>query len=218
MSTKDSISAECPLVAVRESVSVRGGGRWVSWLVVLSTFCLGACSQKVANADETPPASTTLAARPGVATARGNGNADVDDEDALVAAEEAELRRGYGAVDMRFGACVTRPNESTLSGEGCPSGFVVYGPYVTVPANSEIDVTFEFKASHRVEVYADIVSRMASQTLAGLNRQVVEAGVKQKLGYRVHVFSAEVQVESRIGMTAEPGTNFEITNLSMSVR
>jgi hypothetical protein len=59
---------------------------------------------------------------------------------------------------------------------------------------------------------------MGAQTLAGLNRQVIEAGKQQKLGYRVHVFSADVNVESRIGMDAEPGTSFEVTNLTMTVR
>lgn len=187
-------------------------------MVLLGIALLGGCAQR-ASADETPPVSgeptsTTFAAQPGAATTVPGEQ----DDQGLAGGEDDDLRRGYGAVDMRFNACVTRTNDHTLRGEACPSGFVVYGPYVAVPAKSEIEVTFELKPTKRVEVYADIVTRMAAQTLAGLSRQTVEAGVNHKLGYRVHVFNADVQVESRIGMTAEPGTEFEITNLTMTVR
>lgn len=131
---------------------------------------------------------------------------------------EAELRRGYGIVDMRFNSCVKREDDHTISGTGCPPGFFVYGPYVPVPADSEIDISFEIRPSKDISIYADVVSQMGTQTLAGLNRQRIEAGELRKLGYRVHVFNADVNVESRIGMDAEPGTNFEITNLTMTVR
>jgi hypothetical protein len=69
-----------------------------------------------------------------------------------------------------------------------------------------------------MSIYADIVSQMGAQTLAGLNRQRIDAGELKKLGYRVHVFNPDVNVESRIGIDAEPGTTFEITNLTMTVR
>jgi len=219
MSTNEHTSRECAAPLGDEvGSSSRGAGR-ICVAVSSCSLLLFACTQKLANADDTPavssePTSTTLAAQP----ALPGGEANADEEGGLAFAEEAELRRGYGAVDMRFNSCVTRTNDYTLRGEACPSGFVIYGPYVAVPAKSEIDVTFEFKPSKRVEVYADIVSRMAAQTLAGLNRQVIEAGVTQKLGYRVYIFNPDVQVESRIGMTADPGTNFEITNLTMTVR
>lgn len=141
-----------------------------------------------------------------------------ESEVGLAGSENDDLRRGYGAVDMRFNPCVTRINDHLLHGSACPPGFVIYGPYVPVPSNSDIEVAFELKPTKRVEVYADIVTRMAAQTLAGLSRQVIEAGDTHKLGYRVHVFNADVQVESRIGLSTEPGTDFEITNLTMTVR
>jgi hypothetical protein len=188
-------------------------------VITVCSLFICACGQRTANADDTPsplvssePTSTTLSARPEAAAAT-----NVEDVE-LKALNDAELRRGYGAVDMRFNPCITRVNEITLSGAGCASGIVVYGPYVAVPDETDIEVSFELKPSKRIEVYADIVTRMAAQTLAGLNRQVIEAGVKQKLGYRVHVFKADVQVESRIGVSGEPATDFEITNLTMTVR
>lgn len=189
-------------------------------VIAFGAVSLLACTQKLASADDSrlvsgEPSSATLAARPKPA----GPSTPAEEDGALADAEDdVELRRGYGAVDMRFNPCVTRTNDYTLSGEGCPSGFVIYGPYVPVPAKSEIEVSFELRPSKRVEVYSDVVTRMAAQTLAGLSRQVIDPGVKQKLGYRVYVFNADVQVESRIGMTAEPGTAFEVTNLTMRVR
>lgn len=173
---------------------------------------LSACGQQVASAEQPPPGSSepssnTLEAQP----AQALGADDLEPDD-------AELRRGYGVVDMRSNACVTRKDEKTFVGSACPPGFVIYGPYVAVPANADIEVAFDIKSNKRVEIYADIVSRMGTQTLAGLNRQTVEPGVDQKLGYRVHIFNADTNVESRIGMNADPGTEFEIANLTMTVR
>jgi hypothetical protein len=161
------------------------------------------------------PVSKTFAAK----AAGSVANPALPDSPALDDKEaEAELRRGYGIVDMRFNGCVKRENDRALLGNDCPAGFFIYGPYVPVPADSEIDISFEIKPSKDITVYADIVSQMGSQTLAGLNRQRVAGGQPLKLGYRVHVFNADVNVESRIGMDAEPGTHFEITNLTMTVR
>jgi hypothetical protein len=131
---------------------------------------------------------------------------------------DAELRRGYGAIDMRYQSCVTQDGENTLHGKDCNSGFTIYGPYVRVPANSEVEVSFEIHATNAIEVYADIVSRMATQTLAGLNRQTLAAGEKRTIGYRVHVFSEDVNVESRIGFAGNAGIDFRISGLTMTVR
>lgn len=156
------------------------------------------------------PSKATLAVLPEI---RANA---MGEEPPVV--QEAELRRGYGVVDMRFNPCVTPAGENALSGSNCPPGFTIYGPYVSVPANSEIEVSFELSASKTIEVYADIVSRMAMQTLAGLNRQEVPVGEKRSIGYRVHVFNEDVNVESRIGFAGDQGIEFRISNLTMTVR
>jgi hypothetical protein len=187
------------------------------WGIGLGLLC--ACSQRTASAEQPTvsgePVSKTFAAKAAgsVPSTALDDNAALNDQEG-----EADLRRGYGIVDMRFNSCVKRENDHTISGGGCPPGFFIYGPYVAVPPHSEIDVSFEVRPSKDVFIYADIVSQMGSQTLAGLNRQRVDAGQLLKLGYRVHVFNADVNVESRIGMDAEPGTHFEITNLTMTVR
>ena len=172
-----------------------------------------ACGQRTAKAEAPPvseePGATTLKTQlqplPGAVTG-------------ALEEDEPELRRGYGVVDMRFDPCVTTQGNSALHGEACPPGFVVYGPYVSVPAKSTIEITFQIEPSHEVELYADIVSQMGKQTLAGLSPQVLEAGVAHKLGYRVSVFRPDPFVESRIGFRSSTPVEFLLTNYTMTVR
>jgi hypothetical protein len=196
--------------------------RWFGFRPTLPVVAFGvlssACNQGLANAEQNP----TLSSEPTVKAAllpSPPANKPLEDEGELSdELGDADLRRGYGTVDMRFNACVSRPNDYTFEGEGCQAGVLVFGPYVQVPADSEIEVSFELKPSKTVEVFADIVSQMGIQTLAGLSRTRVEAGETQKLGYRVHVFNADTNVESRIGIALEPGAPFQITNFLMVVR
>ncbi|HTV17154.1 MAG TPA: hypothetical protein VMG12_00745 [Polyangiaceae bacterium] len=179
-------------------------------LIALPLPVLGACGQK-ANAEPLPPLMETATSELKVQPA---------DEGAAAAlqTEDAELRRGYGVVDMRYEPCVIARGDQALQGEGCASGFLIYGPYVNVPAKSEVEITFDIQPTQRVEVYADIVSQMGKQALAGLNPQTIEAGVNQRLGYRVHIAKADQFVESRIGMRAATPVQFSITNYTMTVR
>lgn len=197
--------------AVRAPFGVHPGA--MSTIAFCAALCAG-CGQQIANAEQPPtgkePETSLLAATPGSPNPEPSG-----DE---LASEGVELRRGYGVVDMRSNACVTRKNERTFAGGECPPGFVIYGPYVAVPADAEVEVAFNVRSNKQLELYADIVSRMGTQTLAGLNRQRIEPGPSQKLGYRVHIFSPETNVESRIGVKVEPGTEFEIADLTMTVR
>lgn len=208
----DSKGGIVPIGWCRRGTTEPGGLKWkAGWMMGLGLLC--ACGQRAANAEQlavsSEPASTTF----------GSGADPALDGAALDAkVSDAELRRGYGMVDMRFNGCVTRDGDYAISGSSCPPGLFIYGPYVPVPENSEIDVSFEVRPSRRVSIYADIVSQMGSRTLAGLSRQQVDAGQLVKLGYRVHVFNADVNVESRIGIDAEPNTTFEIRNLTMNVR
>ena len=170
--------------------------------------CFG-CNSAVA---EPPP---VVSSEPSKAVVEPLSAGDTADEKA---AEDAALRRGYGVVDMRSNPCVKRDGDKAFLGERCPDLFVIYGPYVKVPANSEIEVSFDVTVSQRMEVYADIVSQMGGRTLAGLSRQVVEPGPARRLGYRVYVFSDSQDVESRIGFGGMADAGFTIANLTMTVR
>jgi hypothetical protein len=173
--------------------------------------CVSGCSNS-AGAEPPPAVSSEPSQRTLVEPLLGGDKADDK------AAEDAALRRGYGVVDMRANPCVKRDGDKAFLGERCPDLFLIYGPYVKVPANSDIEVSFDVTVSQRMEVYADIVSQMGGQTLAGLSRQVVEPGSARRLGYRVHVFSESADVESRIGFGGMADAGFTIANLTMTVR
>jgi hypothetical protein len=177
--------------------------------LMMATSPLGACGQR-SNASSqhsaTETTTSTLKAQPTPAEAAG------------ILEVDAELRRGYGVVDMRYDSCVTAQGDYALQGEGCASGFLIYGPYVNVPAKSEVEVIFNLQPSQSVEVYADIVSQMGRQALAGLSPQTLEAGVNRRLGYRVHISDADQFVESRIGLRSDTPVQFSISDYTMTVR
>jgi hypothetical protein len=178
---------------------------------VASLLC--GCGQRTASA-EPPP----LSQEPGATTLQAQLQPLPSAASTALEEEVPELRRGYGVVDMRFEACVTAQGDAALRGEACPPGFLVYGPYVNVPANAEIEVAFEIQPTQKVELYADIVAQMGKQGLAGLNSQVLEPGITYKLGYRVNTFRPDPFVESRIGFRAATPVGFTITNYTMTVR
>ena len=113
---------------------------------------------------------------------------------------------------------MTARGDSVLRGEACPPGFVIYGPYVNIPANAEVDVIFDVTSTQDVEVYADLVSQMGKQGLAGLHPQVLKGGVGHKLGYRVNTFRPDLFVESRIGFRSSAPVEFVLSNYTMTVR
>lgn len=197
----------------RPSISPRWGSEHPISVVALTLIVplLGACSQKVASAESLPagnePITATLMAQPALA---------LPDE---FPEDSNQLRRGYGAVDMRLEACVARDDDAEmLVGKACTSGILVYGPYVSVPANSQVEISFEVRADRTVQVYADMVSQMGKQVLAGLNPQVIAAGQTQKLGYYVSMPKDDTNVESRIGVRTDDPVELVLTNLTMTVR
>src|SRR5262245_42312418 len=81
------------------------------------------------------PASATA---PGPAPSEGA-------QRAAPAVDDTKLRRQYGPIDMRTHQCVKR-QDATLQGRGCPAAIVVFGPYVDVPENSEVEFSFELRS------------------------------------------------------------------------
>jgi hypothetical protein len=187
--------------------------RSIRALILIGTL-LNACDRqtkdvKVSTSAGGEPTSSVLMAQPQSAQ---TSLANILDEG------EPELRRGYGVVDMRFDECVRAQGDQALRGDACSNGFLIYGPYVNVPANSELEVTFDVLSSQTIDVYADIVSQMGKQSLAGLNPQTIEAGAPRRLGYRVNIFKPDQFVESRIGFRSPTPIGFAITNYTMTVR
>jgi hypothetical protein len=174
---------------------------------------MSACGERSAQAERqtltNEPSTSTYKAQPGTAAASAAPALGQDDND---------LRRGYGIVDMRYDSCVTADTEYVLRGKACKSGYIIYGPYVAVPSNAQIEVSFEAQTDKAVEIYADVATQMGKLVLAGLSPQVLDVGVKKRLGYFVHVAAADVNVESRVGFRTNEPVELLISNLTMTVR
>jgi hypothetical protein len=132
------------------------------------------------------------------------------------ASENPALRRAYGIGDMMLGTCAKRA-DSTIVGAKCGNGYVVFGPYVEVPANSEVRVTFELHALGKLEFSSDIVSNVR-QILGVLEAQSLAAGESRKLGYRIHLSEAAKALEARVWVSSEKPVDFEIKNLALTVQ
>lgn len=171
---------------------------------------LVACGQN-ANAE-------SLLDRPETATSPLMAQPGAEDTTVALLNDETELRRGYGIVDMRFEPCVAALGSQALNAAGCGSGFLIYGPYVNVPAKSDIEITFDIRPEQTLELYADVASQMGQRVLAGMNPQTVEAGTTRRLGYHVHVSTSDQYVESRLGIRSATPAGFSITNYTMTVR
>jgi hypothetical protein len=161
-------------------------------------------------APATPPAAPAEPAAPPPASASGPAST-VSPED------EDKLRRKYGAADMKFNACV-KLQGGTLLGRGCPATIVVFGPYTNVPANSEIEFVFEIQATSPVEVYSDMFAQVGKRPLGSLVPQKIAANEKRRFGYRVNMAAADTAVESRIWVHGTGPADFDITNLSLTVK
>jgi len=183
-----------------------------SILVALSL--LSACD---AEGDKAAAASHGQEKKPAPATPAAAAPAASSDAQPVTAADDAKLRRKYGPAEMKYNGCAKR-QENTIVGRGCPSTIVVYGPYVAVPANSEIDFSFEIQATSAVNVYSDMFAQVGKRALGALNTQAIPANEKRKLGYRINNKDADTALEARVWVHGTGPTDFEITNLSVTVR
>src|SRR3954471_9662467 len=59
-------------------------------------------------------------------------------------------RRGYGPIDMKLSPCMSMENDHTIAGRGCTTNIVVFGPYVGVPTDSDVDVSFDVETKDKV--------------------------------------------------------------------
>ncbi len=180
------------------------------WPLLVAT--LAGCDHDVPGPEEVPKPLPTATASPSLSAAAAATPRSV------LTGDPALLRRGYGAVDMRFGDCVTRNVDGSLIGQACDPGTVVFGPYVEVPAESEVEISFEIKSEVAGEVYADLVSRMGQRLLAAIDPQPIAAGEERKLGYRVRLSVNESAVESRVGLRAPGKVGFLVKNYTVIVR
>jgi hypothetical protein len=138
-------------------------------------------------------------------------------EDAI-GADDADLRRAFAPNDMKLHGCVKLIDGATLVGTGCPSTFVVFGPYVRAPANSDVRVHFDIESRDVLKVVSDFVSSNAKQFHGATEDQILKPEVPATLGYRIHVFDSAAAVEARVGVQSNKPVNFTITNFALTIQ
>jgi hypothetical protein len=134
------------------------------------------------------------------------------------AIDDTALRRSYGPVDMKLAQCVTLDKEGTLLGSNCPSNFVVFGPYVGAPGNSNLRVSFEIQSDGPIAITSDAISEVGKRFHGVMDEQSIGSGEKRKLGYGIHLFEPVTALEARIGIRADKPVKFKITNLKIQVQ
>ena len=185
------------------------------WVGVLAM----ACDRDPADVPAAP-----ILAPPGGNTANGTANQAANGATtgstslaALSVSSTPAVRRGYGPVDMKLSPCMSMENDHTIVGKGCSTSIVVFGPYVGVPADSDVDISFEVETRAKAAFVSDVVSHSAQQFHGSLLEQWVDAGQKRLFGYRVHVFKPVASLESRIFIRADTPADFKIRDLVVNV-
>lgn len=184
-------------------------------VLVLGAACATAEASREPEANITSAVASLEdegAAKPGVSLLPADKDLPADKE------EDRALRRGYGPKDMKSHVCATSRDDGTFVGERCPSGIVVFGPYVTAPAGSDVRLRFSISSSVALKVRSDFVSDGAKQFHGALDEQTIPAHEPRTLGYRVHVFDSARAIEARIGISSDVPASFKIANFELSVQ
>jgi hypothetical protein len=136
----------------------------------------------------------------------------------MVDEDDQALRRSYSSSDMKIHSCVRLQEDGSIVGKDCPSGIMVFGPYVSAPSNSNLRLQFEIESPTQISVMSDVLSASATQFHAALEEQVVEAQTRESFRYRIHLFGAARALEARIGLRSAGSADFTISNFLLNVQ
>jgi len=136
----------------------------------------------------------------------------------LAEPDNPELRRSYSSKEMKLHTCAKLNDDGSVTGKGCPSSLVVFGPYVSVPGRSEVQLRFDIESPRELQLTSDMISDSAKQFHGALDELLLSAHAKRSVSYRLHVFETARTLEARIGLRAQGPIDFTITNLSLNIR
>jgi hypothetical protein len=119
---------------------------------------------------------------------------------------------------MKVHSCVTVHDDGSIVGKDCPSTLVVFGPYVSVPSNADVQLRFDIQATSPLSLVSDVLSEGAKRFHGALEEELLDAGETHAVSYRIHVFDPVRALETRIGVRNTAPVSFRITDLRMSVR
>jgi hypothetical protein len=178
--------------------------------LTLTCLLFFGCATAEARRDDDPKLVASISALVSADSVPGTDEPTSDKDD-------ADLRRSYVAKDMKVHRCVTANDEGNVLGKECPSALVVFGPYVTVPSNSDVRLKFDIMSPGPLTVMSDVLSDGAKRFHAAIEEEHVAANEARTISYRIHVFDGVRSLESRIGVRGDSPVDFEIKNLKLTV-
>jgi hypothetical protein len=143
---------------------------------------------------------------------------DGTSDESSAAIDDSALRRSYGPSEMKFHECMMLQADGSIVGENCPSAFVLFGPYISAPNNSDVDLTFTIEPSNKIVMSSDIVSEVAKNFHAALRDEEIAPNEVRKVAYRVHFFQPVNGVETRLWIRGDGPTRFKIANFALDVK
>jgi hypothetical protein len=201
-------------LATNDFFSYAGGMRCAT-LLALGLLSFG-CETDIEKSAAVPRPQDVKA--PSVQSARAPGALSGSAATSASAPEAPGLRRGYGSKEAKLAPCLKLESDRVIRGGKCTTNFMVFGQYVHAPPNSDVELRFEVDAQTKIYLSSDIVSGMGTKLHAGFNEQIIEAGAKRWIGYRVHIFSDTTLLEGRIHVRSDEPASFAINDLSLTVR
>lgn len=132
-------------------------------------------------------------------------------------ADEGALRHAYYSNIAKLHECVHLKDDGSLRGESCPSTLVVFGPYISAPANSNVHVRFDIDSTSHLTLMSDVLSNNARQFHGALEEKAVRANERTRVQYRIHIFDSVHALEARVGVRAEGPVTFNITDYSLTI-
>jgi hypothetical protein len=154
-----------------------------------------------------PAAPTAPAAAPVVSAPSASASAN----------PKAGAKTAYDARAMKLKPCMTLGKDGVLTGRNCPSGFIVYGPYAAVPADTLVEFSFEIEADDELSIYSELVSEKGKNVYLAQPDQKIPAGTRRRFAVRLHVFPQVTGFESRLVVRAPSPVNFKVHSLSLVV-
>lgn len=139
------------------------------------------------------------------------------DAGTMIFDDDKALRRSYGSDIMKVHECVTVTGDGLLSGVGCPSALVVFGPYIAVPGNANVRFRFDIESEGQISVMSDVLSDGAKQFHGAVEEQRVRSNEKTTIQFRIRLFEPARALETRIGIQADQPANFTISKVALSI-
>jgi hypothetical protein len=133
-------------------------------------------------------------------------------------AVDAALRRSYGGTEMALQKCMKTDKSGAIVGDNCPPGLLIFGPYVRVPGDSNVRLTFDIQSAQKLGVTADIVSSVGTKFHGAMDEQAVDPKAAGHVSYAAHMSEEADALEARVWLRSDRPASFKITNLELKVQ